>query len=289
MLTRSKTSARILVLILAVATVMAFTPLTGWTQEAYAEGEQTPADQVAVNGASVITGEYWVWSGSSYTTTGATSSNYNIHYTSGTLELKDDSHFTSVVASGGDLAITLDNAEVKANSLAAIEVTDGSLTLTLVGKNIVTNSSEDSESAGIAATTESSTQENVPECSITVSGAGSLSIKGAANALAAENNVTILGGTIMASSPTDNCIVAGDDVSISGGRIVATSTTDTAIAGYGNIAISGGTVIANGLGKDGLAMANGPTGRGVSITGGAVYAHGDRRAMNTAATVTVDA
>ena len=52
MLTRSKTSARILVLILAVATVVAFTPLTGWTQEAYAGAVTTT---VTVNGIDVST------------------------------------------------------------------------------------------------------------------------------------------------------------------------------------------------------------------------------------------
>ena len=284
MLTRSKTSARILVLILAVATVMAFTPLTGWTQEAYAEGEQTPADQVAVNGASVTTGEYWVWGGSSYTTTGANSSNYNIHYTAGNLELKDDDHFTSVAISspplGGQIKIVLNNAVINATGTAAILGENTNISLSLIGNNKITSVSP---AQGVQLLGSGCGIKN-DNGSLSISGSGRLDLNTDFNAITADSGLNISGGSIAAVAGLGATVGSTGGINIEGGNLNFYSDMDVALMGR-SITISGGNVSTSGNGANcaGIYTSDeqGNESGSVTITGGAVYAYGSAYAIDT--------
>jgi len=242
---KHKPAARILVLLLAVTTVLAFTPAVAWTQDV-----QAGVVSVTVNGIDVTAHEYWKWDSSTTTYIEGSGSSYNIHYTSDALKLKGDNHFTSVLAAN-TLSITLDNAEIQASDGTAIYA-GGDMGVTLIGKNNIVNNNAN----GIGISTASSV--------VTFAGAGSL-------------NIT--------STGTD---IHGGSVNITGGNIAATCKDTSggyaAIEGSDGINVSGGTLnvesVGTGAGNEALKVnAN----KNILITGGAVYAHGARQAVSTAA------
>jgi len=293
MFLRSKTSARILVLILALATVVAFTPLTGWTQEAYA-GTAT----VTVNGIDVSAHAYWKWDSTLAIPTyvEGTSEDYNIHYSvdsSGAvkLELKDDDHFTSVASSGGDLWVILDNAKMTATDSSAINCIGGYLSITSIGENYISASASAAaeESSAAACSGISSTispgGDSAKEGLVSMVGTGKLNITAKGHAINADTMLTFQSSSVTAMS-TDADTLHSGIIGVSGGRVVANATGKAAIHGANKVIVSGGTVIANGAGEQGIGIES--VNGGTEIIGGAVYAHGDSAAMNTTVTVTVD-
>ncbi len=267
---RNKCAARILVLVLAVTTVLAFTPFLGWSQDIHAASSPII---ITSSGAplNITDAGYWKWNGTGYAA--STSGDYNIHYdsTESSLELKDDDHFTSVTV-GGPLKIILNNADINSQNGTAINT--GNLSgvqfeLDLKGKNHITSSPVNASDSGIEAAV------------VDIVGTGSLDVRSGGSAITADTLI-LNGAAVTADSFLSYTIDCSNFSMISGSMAATAEAADKVAIAADRLDVHGGTIIAKATGTGGLAIANSPVGS-ITVQGGAIYAYGAEKAIQSSA------
>lgn len=187
---------------------------------------------------------------------------------------------TTIVISGGSVTLTIDNINLKPTNGCPIKLINGAnVNLVLSGTNILDSTSNSAPQPGL---------EVDSDCTLTISGTGSLTAKGYFDSAGIGGITNCSNGTININSGSVTAIGGnrgagigsglgtGSNISgtinISGGNVTADGTNGGAGIGGGSfsncgiINISGGTVIASGGANGGAGIGGGHWGGGGSVT-----------------------
>ena len=261
-------SRRILAFVLAIATVIAFTPAIAFTQSAHAATGDIIVGNVTLN--STGTAVYALTDNAgAVTTDGADASNYNIMWDGSTLTLNG-------------AAI---NGVAKNNGAGIYYAGTTPITIDVEGTNTVEGADSSDNAYGL-----------YTKGDLTFKGSGSLGVTGGTLTMESSygiysgGSMTVSGGTITATGVakmkgTSYGIYSNESMTVNGGTVTgngdntgSSKVTYGIFCGSGSLTVSGGSVTGNG-GK-GSSSSYGISANGINESGGAIKGTSGGAAVN---------